>query len=78
MNLNDVLDAWRSQDHAPLYGVDGDRLQQTLREEEAKRRRGLVIEARLTYGFAALVFAGLAFIFTLMLSDDDPAPGGTS
>ena len=72
MNLDDVLDAWRSQDQAPLYDVDGDRLQQTLREEEAKRRRGLVVEARLTYGLAALALAGLAFVFALMLFDDDP------
>jgi len=72
MNLDEVLNAWRSQDQAPLYGVDEGRLQQALREEEAKRRRGLVIEARLTYGFAALVFAGLAFVFALMLYDDDP------
>jgi len=72
MNLDDLLDAWRSQDEAPLYGVDEDRLQQALREEEAKRRRGLVIEARITYAFAALVFAGLAVVFALMLYDDDP------
>jgi peptidoglycan/LPS O-acetylase OafA/YrhL len=72
MNLDEVLDAWRSQDQAPLYGVDEGRLQQALREEEAKRRRGLVIEARITYGFAALVFAGLALVFVLMIYDDDP------
>ena len=34
MNLDEVLDAWRSQDQAPLYGVDGGRLQQAL----ARRR----------------------------------------
>jgi hypothetical protein len=68
----EVLDAWRSQDQAPLYGVDEGRLQQALREEVAKRRRGLVIEARITDGFAALVFAGLALVFALMLYDDDP------
>ncbi len=72
MNLDEVLDVWRSQDQAPLYDVNGGRLQQALREEEARRRRGLVIEARITYGFAALVFAGLAIIFALMLYDDDP------
>ena len=78
MNLDEVLDAWRSQDQAPLYGVDEGRLQQALREEEAKRRRGLVIEARTTYGFAALMFAGLALLFALMLSDDDPRTWWTS
>jgi hypothetical protein len=72
MNLDEVLDAWRSQDQAPLYDVDGSRLQQALREEEAKRRRALAVDARITYGFAAVVFAGLAIIFTLMLYDDDP------
>ena len=49
------MDAWRSQDQPPLYGVDEARLQQALREEEARRRRGLVIEARITYGFAAVL-----------------------
>ncbi len=72
MHLDEVLDAWRSQDQAPLYGVDEGRLQQALREEEAKRRRGLVIEARTTYGFATLMFAGLALLFALMFYDDDP------
>jgi hypothetical protein len=72
MNLDEAMDAWRSQDQAPRYGVDEDRLQQAIREEEAKRRRGLVFEARITYGFAGLVFAGLALLFTLMVFDDDP------
>jgi hypothetical protein len=72
MNLDEVLDAWRSQDQAPLYGVDEGRLQQSAPRGGGKRRRGLVIEARITYGFAALVFAGLASVFVLMLFDDDP------
>src|SRR5436190_7488725 len=72
MNLDEVMDAWRSQDRAPLYGVDEGRLRQALRNEEAKRRRGVVIEARLTYGLVAVVFVGLAFVFALMLYDDDP------
>lgn len=72
MNLDDVMDAWRSQDQAPLYGVNEGRLQQALREEDAKRRRGLVLEARITYGLSALMFAGLALVFALMLFDDDP------
>ena len=72
MNLDEVMDAWRSQDEAPLYRVDEGRLQEALREEEARRRRGLVLEARVTYGLAALVFAGLALVFALMLFDDDP------
>ena len=44
MNLDEVMDAWRSQDQAPFYGVDKGRLQQALREETTKRR-GLGIEA---------------------------------
>ena len=72
MNLDEALDAWRSQDQSPLYSVDEGRLQQALREEEARRRRGLVLEARVTYGLSALIFAGLALVFALMLYDDDP------
>ena len=72
MKLDDVLESWRSQDEAPLYSVNGERLQQTLRQDLAAVRRGLRIEAWAIYGISALMFAGLAFIFVMMVFDDDP------
>ena len=72
MKLDDVLESWRSQDEAPLYSVNGERLQQALRQDLAAVRRGLRIEAWAIYGISALMFAGLAFIFVMMVFDDDP------
>jgi len=72
MKLDDVLESWRSQDEAPLYSVNNERLQQALRQELAAVQRGLRIEAWAIYGISALMFAGLAFIFVIMVYDDDP------
>jgi len=72
MTLDDVLESWRSQDAAPLYSVNSEGLQQALRQELAAVRRGLRIEAWAIYGISALMFAGLAFIFAIMVYDDDP------
>jgi len=72
MNLDDVLKSWRSQDQAPLYEVDSERLRQALRQELAAMQRGLVREARVTYGVSALMLAGMAFLFLTMAYDDDP------
>ena len=72
MKLDDVLESWRSQDEAPLYSVNSERLQQALRQELAAVQRGLRIEAWAIYGISALIFAGLAFIFVIMVDDDDP------
>ena len=72
MKLDDVLESWRSQDEAPLYSVNSERLQQALRQELAAVQRGLRIEASAIYGIGALMFAALAFILVIMVYDDDP------
>src|SRR5262245_49908259 len=72
MKLDDVLESWKSQDEAPLYSVNSDRLQQALRRELAAIQRELRIWAWSVYGISALIFAGLAFILLLMVYDDDP------
>jgi hypothetical protein len=72
MNLDDVLASWQAQDEAPLYRVNGELLQQSLRQELAVMQRGLVTEARVTYGMSALMFAGMATLFLIMLYDNDP------
>jgi hypothetical protein len=72
MKLDDVLESWRSQDEAPLYRVNSERLQQALRQELAATQRRMRVEARVTYGMSVLMLAGLAFLFLMMAYDDDP------
>jgi hypothetical protein len=71
MNLDEILDAWRSQDEAPLYGVNGDALQQSLRADYASTQRAMRIEALIMYAMSTAVFAGLALVLVLMAYDDD-------
>jgi MFS family permease len=75
MKLDDVLDSWRSQDEAPLYDVNSERLQQALRQDLAAGQRGIRMEAWAIYGISALMFAGLAVILVMMVFDDDPRTG---
>ncbi len=72
MNLDDLLGAWRSQEEAPLYSVDTERLHQVLRQELAALQRKLVYETIVTYGMSALMFGFMAFMVLFMAYDDDP------
>jgi hypothetical protein len=38
MDFDEILETWRTQDHAPLYGVNRDALRQALQTEEASVR----------------------------------------
>ena len=72
MTLDELLDTWRTQEQAPLYRVDGERIQQALHGEHEQRRRQWLFEARFLYLASAGVFAGLALVLLLMIYDDDP------
>jgi hypothetical protein len=41
MTLDEMMDAWRAQDQAPLYGVNRDLLQLVLQHEQTDLRRAL-------------------------------------
>lgn len=56
MNLDQMMDAWRAQEHKPLYGVNRDLLQLVLQHEQAKVRRSL----RLANWTAAIIGVGMA------------------
>jgi hypothetical protein len=72
MNLDDLLESWRSQDQAPLYSVNDERLHELLRQEEAKVRTQRRVEGWVLYVFSPLFIAGLSFLFVGMVYDDDP------
>lgn len=66
MDFDQMMDAWKSQDERPLYGVNRDLLQLVLRHEQADIRRALRWEQWTTYvvgtvmaGFAAVLWAFL-------------------
>jgi len=72
MTLDEMIETWRAQDEAPLYGVNRDLLQLVLRQEQAEMRRTLRLEQWTVYGFSAGLLAGLAVLFALIYHDDDP------
>ena len=72
MNLDDLMAVWRSQDAAPLHGVDKTLLHLALRQDEAKLQKERRIERWMTYvGSAGLVACMTIFLF-MMIYDDDP------
>lgn len=56
MDFDQMLDAWRTQEEKPLYGVNGDLLRLVLRNERQRIRRTLRRDQWLTY----LVGPGMA------------------
>ena len=72
MNLDDLMAVWRSQDAAPLHGVDKTLLHLALRQDEAKLQKERRIERWITYvGSAGLVAVMAVFLF-IMIDDNDP------
>ena len=49
MNLDDLMAVWRSQDAAPLHGVDKTLLHLALRQDEAKLQKQRRIERWIIY-----------------------------
>lgn len=72
MSLDDLMEAWQSQNAAPLYGVDRTLLQVALRQEERKVHTQRRVEGWVIYLFTPLTIGGLAFLFLIMVYDDDP------
>jgi len=74
MNLDDVIEGWRSQDASTLYGVvDKTRLHQALRQEQAKlekqSRRGLWFGY--VFGVAPLLISSGLFL-AIMIDPNQP------
>lgn len=59
MDFDEMIEAWKSQDDRPLYGVNRDLLLLALRHEQADIRRALRREHWTTY-IAGTTMAGLA------------------
>jgi hypothetical protein len=71
MNLDDLMSVWRSQDAAPLHGVNETLLHLALRGEEAKLQKERRIERWTTYGASAGMVAGMAVFLGMMIGARD-------
>ena len=76
MNLDDLIEVWRSQDAAPLHGVNETLLRLALRQDEAKLQRARRWSRWFIYVLAALVVAGMARRLFLMLNRNDDVLSG--
>ena len=66
MNLEDLTEVWRSQDAAPLHGVNETLLRLALRQDEAKLQATWRKQKRFNY-FAMALAVGIMVFFLLIL-----------
>jgi peptidoglycan/LPS O-acetylase OafA/YrhL len=67
MNLDDLMAVWRTQDAAPLHGVDKTLLHLALRQDETKLQKARRIERWLIYVTSAGLVAGMAVFLSMMI-----------
>jgi hypothetical protein len=67
MNFDELMAVWRSQDAAPLHGLDETQLRLALRRNEAKRQKWRRIERWMIYVLSAGVVAGMALVLANMI-----------
>jgi hypothetical protein len=70
MNLDDLMVVWRSQDAAPLHGVDKTLLHLALRQDEAKLQKQRRRERWIIYVFSTGAVAGMALFLAIMIYHD--------
>ena len=76
MNLDDMMDVWRSQDASPLHGVNEALLRLELRQEDAKTQRLLRWSRWFIYVLTAFMVADMGRYLALMLDRPDGALSG--
>ena len=67
MNLDELMSVWRSQDAAPLHGLNETQLRRALRQDEAKQQKWRRIERWITYVLSTGVVAGMALFLANMI-----------
>jgi len=74
MNLDDMIEGWRSQDASTLYGVvDKDRLHHVLRQEQAKleKQSRWGLWGGYVFGVAPLIISSGLFLAIMLQPNDD-------
>jgi len=67
MNLDDLMEIWKSQDTVPLHEVNKTLLHQALRQDEVKLQNARRRERRNIYRLSTGVVGGVAFLLVLMI-----------
>lgn len=73
MNLDDVTEAWRSEDVSQLYGVDKPLLHQVLRQEQAKLEKQRRRTRRLMYAVSAILLVTAALFVAILFDPNQPS-----
>ena len=71
MNLDDLMEVWRSQDASPLHGVNEALLRLELRQDEAKTQKWLRWSRWLAYVLTALFVADMVRYLAVMVGRYD-------
>ena len=74
MNFDELMAVWKSQDAAPLHGVNKTLLHQVLRQDEAKLQKERRIVRWMIYVSGAGIVATIALFLTLMIHFHGQAP----
>ena len=76
MNLDDLMEVWRSQDASPLHGVNETLVRLSLQQDEAKLQRVRRWSRWFIYVITALIVASMARRFFIMIDRDDDVLSG--
>ena len=76
MNLDDLMAVWRSQDAAPLHGVNEALVRLALRQDQAKLEKWRRLEKWLVYLIGAAMIAGMARRLSIMINRGDDVLSG--
>jgi len=68
MDVDDLMAVWRTQDAAPLHGVNETLLRLALREDEAKLLKERRATQRLVYGASAFFFALMVLCLVIVMA----------
>ena len=72
MNLDEVTDAWRSNDLSQLYGVDKTLLHQMLRQEQARLAKQRRTMRWFIYGVTAFLLITAPLFFAILIDPHQP------
>jgi hypothetical protein len=76
MNLEDLMEVWRSQDASPVHGVNETLLRLALRQDEAKLQRSRRWSRWFAYVITAVVVAGMTRRLIIMVDRHDDVLSG--
>jgi hypothetical protein len=76
MNLDDLMEVWRSQDATPLHGVNETLLRLALRQDEAKFQRSRRWSRWFAYVLTTMVVAGMVRRLSIMIYRNDDVLSG--